>query len=151
MPPTYETVYVVFSSGNSENPMGGAKIDKFTISPDLANQIEKAHPIRDRTLIQTDSSTLPTVVCMIDYTLEDALLLYRRLFYSTCETKPSECDLNQLLDRLERSTVNFYPVVVDYGGAFETKHLHLIQLTFQMLLSIQSIFCTKIWTCWSVI
>ena len=74
--------------------------------------------------------TFPRVICMIDYTLDEAILFYRQLFYSASETIPSGCDLNELLDRVDQSAVQFYPVIVAYGGAFETKHLRLIQCAF---------------------
>ncbi|CAF1290360.1 unnamed protein product [Rotaria sordida] len=67
---------------------------------------------------------------MMDYSLDDAILQYRKLFYSVDERSPKECIIDDLLDHIDRWTLNSTPVIIDYGGGFTTEHLHLIQYAF---------------------
>ncbi|CAF1497527.1 unnamed protein product [Adineta ricciae] len=88
------------------------------------------------------SETYPRVIFMFDYTLDEAILLYRKLFYSIFEKIPSQCDTNKLLDQIDGSTSKFLDVIVDYGSAFETEHLNLIRCAFphSMIYSIDTLY-----------
>ncbi|CAF4222240.1 unnamed protein product [Rotaria sp. Silwood2] len=125
------TVQVLCSSDKFKESAADIKTDIFSISADLAKKLEKAHPLRNpSTIMPMCYETFPRVICMMNYTMEEAMYFYRQLFYSTFEKTPSGCDLNKLLDQIDQSISKPMPVIVDYGGSFETEHLHLIQCAF---------------------
>ncbi|CAF3339427.1 unnamed protein product [Rotaria sp. Silwood2] len=106
-------------------------VDKLLISESLNEQSEKVHPLPNPFLIMPECCTVfPAITCLMDYTLDEAILVYRQLFYSTNERKPSYCKIDSWLDHIANWTLNSTPVVIDYGGAFEVEHLHVIQLAF---------------------
>ena len=116
---TFSTSTVVFES------------DCVPISQDLNEKIGKALPCPIPNLaMSVVCKSCPKIVCTMDYSLDDAILQYRKLFYSVDERSPKGCIIDDLLDHIERWTLNSTPVIIDYGGGFTTEHLHLIQCAF---------------------
>ncbi|CAF0955404.1 unnamed protein product [Adineta steineri] len=124
----YKTIDILSSSDYSQNSTVRTITDQFKISDELAKQFEEVHPIRNGMTVS--HPTYPRVILMVDYTLDEAILLYRKLFYSTFERKPPQCDINTLLYQIEQSKSKFLDIIVDYDGAFESEHLHLIRCAF---------------------
>jgi len=106
-------------------------IDVFIISESLQEKLVRVHPLTNLdTIMPSPYDTFPTLIFFMDHTLDEAILRYRQLFYSAIEITPDGCDINKFLDYIHQGASNFPPVIIDYGGAFETEHLHLIQLAF---------------------
>jgi hypothetical protein len=125
------SIRVLYPSYESTTSTTILKTDHILISADLNEKLHKAHPLPNpNTIMPLCAEVFPEVVCMMDYSLDEAILLYRKLFYSTFEIAPSGCNINSLLDHIDKWTLNSTPVIIDYGGSFETRHLHLIQYAF---------------------
>lgn len=105
--------------------------DCVPISHELNKELTKALPcpIPNQTMSAV-SKSCPQIICMMDCSLNDAILQYRKLFYSVDERSPNDCIIDDLLDHIDRWTLNSTPVIIDYGGGFTTEHLHLIQYAF---------------------
>ena len=105
--------------------------DCVPISQDLNKKLEKALPCPlTGNAMSVVYKSCPQVVCIMDYSLDDAILLYRELFYSVDERSPDGCIIDDLLDHIDKWPLDLPPVIIDYGGGFTTKHLHLIQYAF---------------------
>lgn len=107
------------------------KSDRILISDGLNKKLHEAHPAPNpNSSMSTCYKSFPRTNCLMGYSLDEAILLYRKLFYSTFEIEPTTCDVDSLLDHIGKWTLNSTPVIIDDGGAFQTKHLHLIQYAF---------------------
>lgn len=105
--------------------------DCVPISQELHKELAKALPcpIPNQTMSVAYRSC-PRTVCIMDYSLDDAILQYRKLFYPVAEITPDYCVIDDILDHIDGWTLNSTPVIIDYGGRFTTEHLHLIQYAF---------------------
>ncbi|CAF1283339.1 unnamed protein product [Didymodactylos carnosus] len=105
--------------------------DEILISADLNKKLEQAHPLPNpRTIMPYCHQTFPRVTSLMNYTLQEAVLLYRQLFYSTIEEKPSSLSIGSMLEHIESWTLDSAPTIIDFGGSFETQHLHYVQLAY---------------------
>ncbi|CAF1171512.1 unnamed protein product [Rotaria magnacalcarata] len=124
-------VKLLWSSDTTKQSAMTSYQDKFYISAELQRRLENAHRLRFHMLVTSICyRTDPTIVCMMNHSMDDALLLYRQLFYCTFEAQPEYCPTTQMLAYIAQSPLISMPVIVDFGGAFETEHLHRIACAF---------------------
>ncbi|UJR24484.1 hypothetical protein I4U23_005859 [Adineta vaga] len=141
------SVLILYPSPESLSSTDEIETDEILISADVSEKLYKLHPLPNPTMVVIPRDTFPKIACLIGYTLDDAILLYRQLFYSTWEISPPGFDtdkLSKILDYIDKWSLNSVPVIVDYGGSFETKHLHSIQYAFPqaVIYSVDTLYAT---------
>ncbi|UJR19074.1 hypothetical protein I4U23_022205 [Adineta vaga] len=127
-------ILVLYPSSESLPLTIDIETDEILISTDVYRKLDNFHRLPNRELIVPRcADTFPKTVCLLDHTFEQAILLYRQLFYSTWEVSSGNFNTKKLvetLNHINQWTFDSTPVIIDYGGAFETGHLHLIQYLF---------------------